>query len=121
MLNLTRPSFKKIQELLLRQQKKVEADIKAVEADDPLKTATMELAESSEPGTDSWIAETHGRVLAVRRGLEEMLTRIKKSLMAIKSGMYGKCEDCKKMIEVERLNAMPTATLCIVCSKKTKK
>ena len=116
MLNLTRQNFSKIKAILLRQQKEVEEEIKSLEADDPVNS--LSLAESSEPGTDSWMADTHSRVVAVRQNLQNMLKNIKKSLINIKSGKYGKCESCGKLIEPERLKAMPTATLCIACSKK---
>lgn len=111
----------KIKKLLLKQQKDVEEDIKSLEKDDPVISATTELAESSEPGTDSWLADTHSRLVAVKKNMEDMLKRIKKSLQSLKSGKYGKCENCGNKIEEKRLEAMPTATLCISCSKKLSK
>lgn len=119
MLNLTRPNFEKIKNALLRQQQKVEEEIKSLEQDDPVNSLGM--AESSEPGTDSWVADTHGRVMAVKHSLRTLLDRIKGSLNALKTGKYGKCSNCGKQIEPQRLEAMPTADLCISCSKKVKK
>jgi RNA polymerase-binding transcription factor DksA len=106
----------KIRQLLLRQQKEVEQEIKALEEDDPV--LSVGLPESSEPGTDSWMAEVHGRATAARQSLQVILLNIRKSLKALRMGKYGKCENCGKMIEKERLAVMPTATLCISCSKK---
>ncbi|SRR5258708_947116 len=119
MLNLTQPNFKKLKALLLRQQKKVESQIKSLEKDDPVMTDQM--AESSEPGTDSWMADVHSRAVAVKINLQQMLDRTRKSLIALRKGKYGKCERCGKLIEPSRLDAIPTATLCISCSKKTSK
>lgn len=119
MLNLTRPNFDKIRGLLLKQQKKVEQNLKDLEKDDPLMDGSA--AESSEPGTDSWLADTHSRMVAVKDSLQSMLSNIRKSLTAMKTGKYGKCEVCGKDIESERLEAMPTATLCIADSKKAPK
>ena len=116
MLKLTRTNFEKIKNALLRQQKEVENEIKSLEQDDPVNSLGM--AESSEPGTDSWVADTHGRVMAVKQNLKDLLERIKSSLLALKSGKYGKCTNCGNPIEPQRLEAMPTATLCIACSKK---
>lgn len=110
----------KIRDLLQRQQKKVEQEIKELEGEDPVLT-DMASAESSEPGTDSWLADTHSRAMAVRENLQKLLENTKKALLNIKSGKYGKCEVCGKPIEPERLLAMPTATLCIADSKKTPK
>ena len=106
----------KIKSLLLREQKKVEQDLKDLESDDPLMDGS--LAESSEPGTDSWLADTHGRVVAMKNNLQEMLAKTKKALLNINSGKYGNCENCGKPIEEKRLKAMPTAIYCIACSAK---
>ena len=110
-------SITAIKNTLLRQQKEVEEEIASLDKDDPVNS--LEIAESSEPGTDSWMADTHGRVVAVKGSLQEMLIKIKKALANLKIGKYGKCEKCGKPIEPERLKAIPTATLCIADSKKT--
>lgn len=110
----------KIKQLLLRQQKKVEQELKDLEDDDPVLNENT-LAESSEPGTDSWLADTHSRVVAVRQNLVNMLKSTKKALSNLKTGKYGKCEVCGRPIEPERLKVMPTATLCIADSKKAPK
>lgn len=109
-------SLDKIRKVLLRQQKKVEEDIKSLEKDDPvMNSGTME---TSEPGTDSWLADVHSRAVAIKIGLQGMLHNTKKALEKMRSGKYGKCENCGKMIEAERLEVVPAATLCISCSKK---
>ena len=105
----------KIKDLLTRQQKKVEEEIEQLDADDPVNS--NDVAESSEPGTDSWVADTHTRTVAVKKNLQDLLVKIKNSLKSVASGSYGKCENCGKKIEANRLEAMPTATLCISCSK----
>lgn len=112
-------TLNKIKELLLRQQKKVEEEIQLLDADDPVNSNAP--AESSEPGTDSWVADTHTRTVAVKKNLQEILSKIKHALLSVSSGKYGKCENCGKKIEASRLAAMPTATLCISCSKLKKK
>jgi RNA polymerase-binding transcription factor DksA len=109
----------RIKALLLHQQRKVEQDLRALEEEDPV--MDKGLAESSEPGTDSWLADTHSRVVAMRQNLLEMLTKTKKALINLRTGKYGKCDNCGKKIEEARLKAMPTATLCISCSKKLAK
>lgn len=105
----------KVKDLLTKQQKQVEEEIKLLDQDDPVNS---NVEESSEPGTDSWVADTHTRTVAVKKGLQDMLVKIKYALKSLSSGKYGKCENCGKKIEAVRLEAMPTATLCIACSKK---
>lgn len=119
MLNLTRPNFELIKNKLLRQEEKVEGDLKAIAKKDPLMDDG--LAESTEPGTESWLADVHNQAVAMKGNLDHLLGRIKNSLAALKSGSYGKCENCGKQIETARLEALPTATLCLSCSKKNSK
>ncbi len=119
--NAMRSPLEGFRHLLLKRQKEVEKEIKELEKGDPLTLSEGAVAESSEPGTDSWLADTHSRAVAVKQNLERMLVHIKKSLEALRKGRYGSCESCGKQIEEERLKAMPTATLCVACSKKASK
>lgn len=119
MLNLTRQTLAKIKNSLTRQQKEVDEQIKAIEQDDPIMVQSV--VESSEPGTDSWQADVHTRVVTVKNDLVEFSQKIKTTLNKINKGTYGKCEKCGKPIEAERLEAMPTATMCVACSKKPTK
>lgn len=60
----------------------------------------------------------HERVTALQRQLSTALIETRKALTKIKIGKYGICENCGKMIDTDRLAAMPTATLCVSCEKK---
>lgn len=119
MLNFPIKSLNYIKKLLLKQQKEVERNIKEVAEDDP--ATTPSLAESSEPGTDSYVADTHTRILVLREQLKKLGGSIKIALSKIKKGTYGKCERCGKQIETSRLLAMPTAQYCLADSKKVSK
>lgn len=118
MLNRTQKTLKTIKRLLLRQQKEIEKNLKEVEKDDPVKD---DIPESTEPGTASWIAEAHSRTIAIGGELKTVALNVRKALYRIKKGTYGKCEKCGKQIEEGRLKAIPTATLCLACSKKARK
>lgn len=118
MLKLTRQNFNLIRDRLLRKQKEVETDLKDLEKKDPVMLDG--LAESTEPGTESWMADVHNQVVAVKHSLQQMLLTIKKSLANLKLGRYGKCERCGKSIEQARLEVIPEATLCLSCSKTKK-
>lgn len=119
MLNFPKKTLGFIQRHLLRQQKEIDKNLKNVEEDDPARSPA--LAESSEPGTDSYIADSHTKTLIVGSQLKAAKTSIKAALLKIKRGIYGKCENCQKHIEVGRLLAMPTAQHCVSCSQKTSK
>lgn len=117
MLNLPRETINKIKKALVRKQKAVDNQLKEIEKDDPLTNKDL-APEASESGTDSWMAEVHGRISTVKTDLSAFSDKIRTSLLKLKKGTYGKCEKCGKPIEAKRLEAMPTATLCLSCSKK---
>ena len=119
MSNLTQTTVETIKKYLLRQQKEVEQNMETVSRDDP--ATAPALAESSEPGTDSWIAQNHTSTLALGASLKRTAMNVSKALTRIKNGTYGKCERCGNWIETGRLMAMPTAQLCLSCSTKPTK
>lgn len=116
MLQLPRNTLKKIKKVLLLQQRQIESQLKEIETDDPL--ALDAPAEASESGTESWQAEVHSRLASLKSDLMDFSIKIKNSIIKLNKGTYGKCEKCGKPIEKARLEAMPTATLCLSCSKK---
>lgn len=115
MLDFPIKTINNIKKYLLRQQKEVEKNIKEVTEEDPAKSPV--LAESSEPGTDSYIADIHTKTVVLEQQLKNTKTSIKIALLKIKNKTYGKCEKCGKQIGLGRLLAMPTASLCLSCSK----
>ena|SRR3989344_4293265 len=119
MLNFPTKTINYIKDLLQRQQRDVEKNLKEVSEDDPVKADS--LAESSEPGTDSYIADTHTKIVALEEQLKKTNTSIKAALSKIGKGTYGKCEKCNEQIGVGRLLAMPIAAYCLSCSKKSSK
>lgn len=119
MLNFPKETLLTIKRYLLRQKKEVDRSLKEVEEDDP--ATNIVLAESSEPGTDSYIADTHTRTLVLEKQLNNAKTSIKTALLKIRKGNYGKCEKCDDQISIGRLLAMPTAQYCLPCSQKASK
>lgn len=62
--------------------------------------------------------EAYENLLPVEHALELRLKDIEDALEKIKKGGYGKCDNCHKEIEKERLEIVPEAKLCLDCSKK---
>ena len=56
--------------------------------------------------------------IALHSHAEGELGKVENALQAIKDGTYGICEVCGKEIQVERLEAIPYATVCIEDAKK---
>ncbi len=49
------------------------------------------------------------------------LRSVNEALKRIDEGSYGECENCNDPIELRRLQARPTATLCIACKEEEEK
>ena len=46
------------------------------------------------------------------------LKKVEEALRRIEEGTFGECEDCGEQIELKRLEARPTATLCVGCKEE---
>ena len=55
---------------------------------------------------------------AVARVLLDDITQIDRALNRLANGSYGLCDDCHEPIPPKRLEARPTATLCVSCQSK---
>jgi DnaK suppressor protein len=45
------------------------------------------------------------------------LKKVQDALQRIEDGTFGLCEECEEPIELRRLQARPTATLCVGCKE----
>lgn len=62
--------------------------------------------------------EEYDSRLNIEHNLEIQLRDINIALDKIARNEYGKCENCKKEIDEDRLKVHPAARLCMKCSKK---
>lgn len=53
--------------------------------------------------------------MTLEENLRVSLDEVRAALERIEAGNYGTCERCSAKIPVERMEAVPTATLCITC------
>ena len=62
---------------------------------------------------------TAGRseILSLVDELRSMYAEVSEALARIEGGTYGKCERCGEEIPIERLEALPTARLCVTCKQ----
>jgi DnaK suppressor protein len=47
------------------------------------------------------------------------LKKIDEALRRIEDGCFGSCEQCEEDIELKRLEARPTTTLCVTCKERS--
>lgn len=62
--------------------------------------------------TQEWSQRT-----AVLADAESEVAEVERALARLADGSYGVCANCGKPISVARLEARPTATLCIDCAR----
>ncbi len=53
--------------------------------------------------------------LATRETL--YLKKVEEALARIQAGTFGQCDECEEEIELRRLEARPTTTLCVACKE----
>ena len=53
--------------------------------------------------------------LVLENRIRQELTGIEHALHKFEEGTYGKCDNCGKPIDPERLEALPQASLCLNC------
>jgi len=110
----------RFREALLEERKRVEAAIQNLHDENP---GTLSEDAGEETAYDNHLAdtatETYDRELdyTLEENSEHRLAEIEVALKRIEDGTYGICTNCGKPIGVERLEALPWATLGIDCKR----
>jgi len=78
-------------------------------------TVFEQIGDGAEENADE--VTTYADNLAIEHELEDNLTEIEDALGRIADGTYGICSDCKEPMNIDRLEALPEAILCIKCEK----
>ncbi len=89
-----------------------------------LDAEAQELDEDSRPRYSNHPADEAMALLdragrdAVARVLMDDIVQVDRALDRLANGTYGLCADCHQPIPPKRLEARPTATLCVACQSK---
>lgn len=70
---------------------------------------------SSDQVDDADAAENAERTNAIARNAQMLLNQVNAALHRIAEGTYGTCGTCGRQIAPRRLEALPSAALCIEC------
>jgi RNA polymerase-binding transcription factor DksA len=100
--------------------KKLEKRRKVIEKEDPFRDSSR-VVDNASPDTDAAEQDGHARTTAIKEQLDKKIIQTRKALTRVKLGKYGICEDCKNMIDTDRLVVYPEATLCTGCQGKREK
>jgi DnaK suppressor protein len=110
----------RFRETLLEERTRVAAAIQNLHDEHP---GTLAEDAGEETAYDNHLAdtatETYDRELdyTLEENSEHVLAEIDAALKRIAEGTYGTCTNCDRPIAVERLEALPWATLCIDCQR----
>ncbi|MBI5448756.1 TraR/DksA C4-type zinc finger protein [Candidatus Gottesmanbacteria bacterium] len=110
----------KLQQHLAEEKQRVIARIAQLTAQDPFSDPDR-LNDNAASDAEASEESSHDRFTAMIEEMKEELVRINSALVRISQGTYGYCEECKDMIDTDRLAILPTATLCLACETKKKK
>ena len=89
-----------------------------------LEGEALEFDEDSRPRYSNHPADEAAALLdrtgrdAVARVLVDDMQQVERALERLAAGSYGLCDDCGQSIPPKRLEARPTATLCVSCQSK---
>ena len=108
--------LKPLKKYLTEKEKDTEKKLADLVNEDPF-SDTDRLVDNAASDTDVKEQVSHHRIEVIQSELNRNLIRIRKALAKIGLGKYGICEKCGKMIDTERLSAIPIADLCIECAK----
>ncbi len=115
----TKNKWASLQARLEEQRARLQQDLENARA---LREATLtppdEPTYSSHLADEGTLTYQQEENLAVERHLTRELDAVEAALARMRAGTYGLCEECGNPISWERLEALPTATLCIACKNR---
>lgn len=114
-LAIYREKLMELQESHLAEKKELEADYLHNSQKNESGDLSAYSLHPADMATDTYEKEKN---IAILSNLSNTLGAINEALYRIEQGTYGICEECKKEISAARLDAMPTACLCVECRAK---
>jgi len=119
---MNKKDLKKFKEVLIMNQKKAKKNLdylKTVVRETTTKEASGEHSSYSfhmaDQGTD---AQEREKAFMFFARDEKYLKQLDEAFIRIENGTYGVCRVCEKEIGHERLEAVPTTTICYDCKVK---
>jgi RNA polymerase-binding protein DksA len=117
----TKPDLEHFREIILDKRKQIIEELELIHETLSDSTGGDYFEESSpyslhmEQGTDTMEKEKNYLLAARQR---KFLQYLDDAIKRIDRGVYGFCQDCGKLIDKARLEAVPHAQLCISCKLK---
>lgn len=109
--------LKTIKANLLIEKIKIEENLASLKTQDPFSDPDR-LNDNAASDTEANEETSHDRVEAIEKELYLHLEEVNGALSRLEKGTYGVCQNCKRMIDADRLAVKPTALLCLSCEEK---
>jgi DnaK suppressor protein len=116
---MTAMNVEKLKAQLEAQKAKLIRDLEVAK-----ETAPSTVTPSDEPSYSNHLADEatttfqQQQNLALEQHTLREVNAVDSALDRIRAGTYGNCDDCGQPIGQERLEALPSATLCIRCKSR---
>ena len=117
---MTEEDKKKLYDDLAQEAKTIKGQLKEIASENPINKGDFsvrveDLGDSVEDVAEEMASldQRQAMVSVLKKRYKDVIHSMEK----IKSGSYGKCENCSVDIMEARLKAMPVASLCIKCAK----
>ena len=120
---MTKDELQKLADNLRKRLKEIDKELSTIASENPLVRGDFDVKVEDLGKSDEDAGQEAGeldRNQAMVNTLEKERKDIENTLKKIEAGTYGKCETCSDNINPARLKAMPVASLCISCAKKSR-
>jgi RNA polymerase-binding transcription factor DksA len=119
---MKKEDLEKLKTVLLKEKEKIEAELGQIAAKDPDAKDDYDAVFpdfGSSPDENAQEVTEFDKRKSLEYNLEQRLADINRKLDEIDKGTHGACHNCGGNINPMRLEAVPTASLCISCAKKS--
>ncbi|MEO1086678.1 MAG: TraR/DksA C4-type zinc finger protein [Acidobacteriota bacterium] len=113
MSDLTAAQLERFRDLLLTSKASVEALLNQDAFGKPVEAAGPTIGRLSRMDA----IQVQAMSSMSRHQLDIRRRQIDAALQAMERGVYGLCRECKQLINVERLEALPEAPFCVPCQE----
>ena len=122
---LAKKELNEFKKIILKRKEEIDDEIKHI-SDDTLKKSQKDASgdisgytyHMEDVATDNYDREFS---LGLATNDRQSLYDLNDALKRIEDGIFGICEDCKRLITKVRLKAVPQARLCVKCQEKREK
>lgn len=104
----------KVKEKLLKEKQRLENELAELQKGEtkPGEQRDDPFGKREEAASEATEMENHE---ALKEKVEDLISDADKAIEKLGRGTYGKCDSCGQPIGAERLEALPTARLCLKC------